>query len=66
MLSHFTPIGITEAYTDNPVLNKSESTLSKFSMLAKTRNVSIESARRKIDTLRKLKGQMINATKQAT
>lgn len=32
MVSHFTPIGVSEVYNDEPVFNKSESFMSKFSM----------------------------------
>jgi len=58
LVSSFAPIGMIEDYSD-PTESKS-----KFSMQAKTRNVSIESARKRIETLRKYKGAIINATQQ--
>ena len=57
LITKFTPIGVVDDFLD-----PKEDQNSKFSMLGKVRNMSVNSARDKVDKLRKHKGNLISAS----
>ena len=56
LVSKFNPIGLVEDFTHN-----NDSHGCKVSMSGKVRTVSVQSARKKIDLLRKFQGNLINS-----
>jgi len=56
MLNEYTPMGVVDDFGE-----KDEDDGSKFSIMKKVRNMSRESARRRIDTIRKQNGILIDA-----
>eukprot|EP00347_Sterkiella_histriomuscorum_P017546 403348926 len=59
LMTRYHQIGVIDDYLDP---STKATTNSKFSMDAKTRNMSVESAKKRIETLRRYKGAIIQAT----
>jgi hypothetical protein len=57
IMTKFTPIGMVDDFQDANECDKS-----KFSLQGKARHLSVQSARQKIQNLRKLSGNLINTT----
>lgn len=60
LITKYHPIGQIDDYTDN-----NEDNGSKFSMLGKVRSLNIQSAKMRVEGVRKLQGSLINASSSA-